>query len=257
MADRLKGKVAIIGGGTSGMGTAMVELFAAEGAKVVFSGRRQEQGQALEAKVRAMGYEDVTYVQGDFTKHEDMKNVVDKTVELFGAVDVLVNNAAYSASGKLTDVDLQTEFYKQFDLNVKSYFDMIQLVLPHMIQQGHGSIVNISSISGQDGSPNFALYSATKGAVNMLTKSIAIEYAKYNIRCNAVAPGMTYTEKMVPGSPHAENSLAVVPLRRGGQAMEQAYAALFFATDECAYCTGAILNVDGGQSCGAVRPGQI
>lgn len=253
MAGRLNGKVAIIGGGTSGMGTAMVELFAVEGAKVVFSGRRTDRGEALQEKVRSEGY-DVLYVQGDFTKLEDMENVVSTTVEKYGTVDVLVNNAAYSVPSPLQGMDIDKQFYSTMELNVKSYFAMIKLVLPYMIEKGNGSIVNISSVSGTDGSPNFSMYAASKGAVNLLTKSCAMEYAKYGVRCNAVAPGMTYTEKMIKGSPHAQASLAVVPMKRGGEAMEQAYAALFFATDECRYCTGAILPVDGGQTCGPMRP---
>lgn len=252
MADRLKGKVAIIGGGTSGMGTAMVELFATEGAKVVFSGRRADRGEALQEKVRAEGYS-VRYVQGDFTKLEDMENVVNTTVTEYGAVDVLVNNAAYSVPSPMLEMDIDKQFYPTMELNVKSYFAMSKLVLPHMIKKGNGSIINISSASGTDGSPNFSMYAASKGAVNLLTKSCAMEYAKYGVRCNAVSPGMTYTEKMIKGSPHAEASLAVVPMKRGGEAIEQAYAALFFATDECRYCTGAILNVDGGQTCGPMR----
>ncbi|MPM31976.1 3-alpha-hydroxycholanate dehydrogenase (NADP(+)) [bioreactor metagenome] len=96
-------------------------------------------------------------------------------------------------------------------------------------------------------------YAATKGAVNQITRSLAQEYAPYNIRFNAVAPGMTWTGKMIPGSAHANASIAVIPLGRAGEPMEQAYAALFFASDECRYCTGAILNIDGGQSCGAMR----
>lgn len=122
-----------------------------------------------------------------------------------------------------------------------------------MMRQKSGSIINISSISGTDGSPKMSTYAATKGAVNQLTKSIAQEYAAYGIRCNAVAPGMTWTGKMIPGSAHANASLEVIPMGRAGEPLEQAYAALFFASDECRYCTGAILNVDGGQSCGAVR----
>ncbi len=255
MADRLKGKVAIIGGGTSGMGTAMVELFSTEGASVVFSGRRVDRGTELEEKVRSQGLEAV-YVQGDFTKYEDMKNVVNKAVELYGRIDVLVNNAAYSTPAAIQDMDIEKQFYPTFDLNVKSYFTMIQLVLPYMMKQGGGSIINVSSASGQDGSPNFSMYAASKGAVNQLTRSCAMEYAPYNIRCNAIAPGMTYTEKMIRGSKHAIASLAVVPMKRGGEAIEQAYAALFFATDECPYCTGAILNVDGGQTCGPMRPSE-
>lgn len=253
MGDRLKGKVAIIGGGTSGMGTAMVELFAAEGAKVVFSGRRADRGEALAEKVCAQGY-DVCYVQGDFTKLADMEHVVAVTVEKYGTVDVLVNNAAYSVPSPMLDMDVDKQFYPTMELNVRSYFAMSKLVLPYMIEKGNGSIINISSASGTDGSPRFSMYAASKGAVNLLTKSCAMEYAKYGVRCNAVAPGMTYTEKMIKGSPHAQASLAVVPMQRGGEAMEQAYAALFFATDECRYCTGAILPVDGGQTCGPMRP---
>jgi len=253
MAERLKGKVAIIGGGTSGMGTAMVELFASEGAKVVFSGRRADRGDALQEKVRSQGYA-VRYVQGDFTKIEDMENVVKTTAAEYGAVDILVNNAAYSVPSPLLEMDIDKQFYPTMELNVRSYFSMIKLVLPYMIKKGNGSIINISSASGTDGSPNFSMYAASKGAVNLLTKSCAMEYAKYGVRCNAVSPGMTYTEKMIKGSPHAEASLAVVPMKRGGEALEQAYAALFFATDECRYCTGAILNVDGGQTCGPMRP---
>lgn len=253
MADRLKGKVALIGGGTSGMGTAMVRLFAAEGAKVVFSGRREDRGVALQDEVRAQGG-DVLYVQGDFTKMEDMEHVVQVTAETYGTVDVLVNNAAYSLPSPILSMDVDKQFYPTMELNVRSYFAMIKLVLPYMIEKGNGSIVNISSVSAIDGSPNFAMYAASKGAVNQLTKSCAMEYAKYGVRCNAICPGMTYTEKMIKGSPHAKASLAVVPMGRGGEAIEQAYAALFFASDECRYCNGAILPVDGGQSCGPIRP---
>ena len=253
MADRLTGKVAIIGGGTSGMGTAMVRLFAAEGAKVVFSGRRADRGAALQDEVRAAGG-DVLYVQGDFTKLEDMENVVKVTVETYKTVDVLVNNAAYSVPSPILSMDVDKQFYPTMELNVRSYFAMIKLVLPYMIEKGNGSIVNISSVSAIDGSPGFAMYAASKGAVNQLTKSCAMEYAKYGVRCNAICPGMTYTEKMIKGSPHAKASLEVVPMGRGGEAIEQAYAALFFASDECRYCNGAILPVDGGQSCGPIRP---
>lgn len=119
MADRLKGKVAIIGGGTSGMGTAMVELFAAEGAKVVFSGRRADRGEALAEKVCAQGY-DVCYVQGDFTKLADMEHVVAVTVEKYGTVDVLVNNAAYSVPSPMLDMDVDKQFYPTMELNVRS-----------------------------------------------------------------------------------------------------------------------------------------
>lgn len=252
MADRLKGKTAIVGGGTSGIGMACVNLFAAEGANVVFSGLEADVGREMEQELAAKGQTGV-YLEADLSKVEDMKRLVDKAVELYGTVDVLVNNVAISTRFNLHEMDLDRDYYPLFELNVKSYLVMTQLVLPYMMKQRSGSIVNISSISGTDGSPKMSTYAATKGAVNQITRSIAQEYAPYNIRCNAVAPGMTWTGKMVPGSAHANASLAVIPLGRAGEPIEQAYAALFFASDECPYCTGAILNVDGGQSCGAMR----
>lgn len=252
MSDRLKGKVAIVGGGTSGIGMACVELFAAEGAKVVFSGLEADVGRALEARLRAQG-QSAAYFEADLVKPEEIKGLVDRTAALHGTVDVLVNNVAVSTRFKLHEMDLEKDYYPIFDLNVKSYLLMIQQVLPYMMRQRSGSIINISSISGQDGSPKMSTYAASKGAVNQITRSVAQEYAAYHIRCNAIAPGMTWTGKMVKGSAHANASLEVIPLGRAGEPIEQAYAALFFASDECRYCTGAILNVDGGQSCGAVR----
>ena len=252
MSERLKGKAAIVGGGTSGIGKACVELFAAEGAKVVYSGLETDVGQRMERQLRAEGKQ-VFYLEADLAKVEDVKRLVGKTVERYGTVDILVNNVAISTRFNLHEMDLDKDYYPLFELNVKSYLVMMQYVIPYMMQQKSGSIVNISSISGTDGSPKMSTYAATKGAVNQLTKSIAQEYAAYGIRCNAIAPGMTWTGKMIPGSAHANASLEVIPMGRAGEPIEQAYAALFFASDECRYCTGAILNVDGGQSCGAVR----
>lgn len=252
MSERLKGKVAIVGGGTSGIGKACVELFAAEGAKVVYSGLEADVGRSMESQLNGEGKQ-VLYLEADLAKVEDVKRLVDETVERYGTVDVLVNNVAISTRFNLHEMDLNKDYYPLFELNVKSYLVMMQYVIPYMMRQKSGSIINISSISGTDGSPKMSTYAATKGAVNQLTKSIAQEYAAYGIRCNAVAPGMTWTGKMIPGSAHANASLEVIPMGRAGEPLEQAYAALFFASDECRYCTGAILNVDGGQSCGAVR----
>lgn len=252
MSERLKGKVAIVGGGTSGIGKACVELFAAEGAKVVYSGLETDVGRSMESQLNGEGKQ-VFYLEADLAKVEDVKRLVDAAVERYGTVDVLVNNVAISTRFHLHEMELDKDYYPLFELNVKSYLVMMQYVLPHMMRQKSGSIINISSISGTDGSPKMSTYAATKGAVNQLTKSIAQEYAAYGIRCNAVAPGMTWTGKMIPGSAHANASLEVIPMGRAGEPVEQAYAALFFASDECRYCTGAILNVDGGQSCGAVR----
>lgn len=252
MSERLKGKVAIVGGGTSGIGKACVELFAAEGAKVVYSGLEADVGRSMESQLNGEGKQ-VLYLEADLAKVEDVKRLVDETVERYGTVDVLVNNVAISTRFNLHEMDLNKDYYPLFELNVKSYLVMMQYVIPYMMRQKSGSIINISSISGTDGSPKMSTYAATKGAVNQLTKSIAQEYAAYGIRCNAVAPGMTWTGKMIPGSAHANASLEVIPMGRAGEPIEQAYAALFFASDECRYCTGAILNVDGGQSCGAVR----
>lgn len=256
MADRLKDKIAIVGGGTSGIGRATVKLFAEEGAHVVFSGRRENEGLSLEKELRDAG-RDVHFVRGDFLKTEDMEHVVAFTGDKYGRIDILMNNAGGGTKFDLHNMDLAVDYEPWFNLNVRSYFYMAKLVLPYMMEQHSGSIINISSVSSVTGSPKKTVYSATKGAVNMFTESVCCEYAKYNIRCNAISPGMTYTGLMERGSMADKVSVSVVPMGRGAEPEEIAYAALFLASDECTYINGINMLVDGGQACGPIRPEKI
>ena len=256
MPHRLTGTVALVGGGTSGIGRASVELFAAEGAKVIFSGRREAEGRQVEAQVRSSGGEAV-FVRGDFLETEDMEQVVRFAIERYGRIDVLMNNAGGGTKFNLHEMDLKTDYEPWFALNVRSYFYMTKLVLPYMMEQRSGSIINVSSVSSVTASPKKTVYSATKGAITMFTQSVACEYAKYNIRCNAISPGMTYTGLMPRGSMAEKTSLSVIPMGRGAEPVEIAQAACFFASDECTCINGVNLLVDGGQACGTIRPETI
>ncbi|UWG95536.1 SDR family oxidoreductase [Dehalobacter sp. DCM] len=244
MANRLTNKVALITGATSGIGKATAEIFAAEGAKVIFVGRRTELGQAVEDGIRAKGGE-ATFIQCDVTVQHDLENVINRTIEKYGQIDILFNNAGAGYLGHTHEMDI-VDFDALFNLNIRSYFTMTKLVLPYMMKQRNGSIINCGSVGGIVGMPNNSAYSSSKGAVSLLTKSLAVEYAAYNIRVNALCPGMT-TSDLVPAGGDVEKLFApTVPLGRPAKPEEMAYAAVFFGSDECTYCTGALLVVDGG-----------
>lgn len=249
--NRLNGKVAIITGATSGIGAAMADLFAAEGAKVVFIGRREDRGRAVEQEIQQAGNE-ATFVRGDVTVRSDVENLVAQTIEQHGRIDILVNNAGLGSAFKLHEMDVDKDFDAIFDLNIKAYFITCRLVIPHMLKQKGGSIINVSSIGSISGIPLRSSYAASKGAVNQLTRSIAVEYARDNIRCNAILPGLTTTDAVPVGSAKEKAALAIVPMERAASPREIAQAAIFFASDECPFCSGALLVIDGATTCGPV-----
>jgi NAD(P)-dependent dehydrogenase (short-subunit alcohol dehydrogenase family) len=245
MADRLRGKVCIITGATSGIGKAAAVLFAAEGAQVVFVGRRRERGQQLEAEIRAAGGE-ATFVQADVSRVEDLRRIVTTTIDTYGRVDVLYNNAAVSERFPLEAcADNLESFQNMFDTNIRSTMVLSSLVIPDMKKRGSGSIINTSSPGSVMAVPGQGAYAATKGAVNAFTKTLAIELAKTGIRVNAVIPGLTDTEMVDPVEVETM-FLATVPLGRMATGLDVARGALFFASDDSLYCTGSILPVDGG-----------
>ena len=247
MGDRLKGKVCIITGATSGIGKSAAELFASEGAQVVFVGRRQERGAQLEAAIRAAGG-DATFVQADVSKVEDLKRIVETTIATYGRVDVLYNNAAVSERFPLEAcVDNLDRIQKLFDTNIRSMMLLCSLVIPDMKKHGGGSIINTSSPGSVMAVPGQGAYATTKGAVNAFTKTLAIELAKTGIRVNAVIPGLTDTEMVDPVEVETM-FLATVPMGRMATGLDVAKGALFFASDDSAYCTGSILPVDGGST---------
>ena len=244
---RLEGKVALITGAAHGMGAAEAKLFAREGAMVAIGDLREDDGRQVEAEIAESGGQAI-FVALDVTDEEGWARAVDQVVARFGKLDVLVNNAGISGSGE-TDFRSTESWDRLMNVNAKGVFLGMKYAIPEMIKAGAGSIVNISSISGIVGQ-DYAHpgYNASKGAVRIVTKSVAVQHAKDGIRVNSVHPGMMPPMLTSTGRDPAQRqtSLEGVPLGRAGRVEEVAYAVLFLASDEASYITGAELVVDGG-----------
>lgn len=242
----LQNKVAIVTGGTRGIGFAVVRTFLQNGAKVALFGSRQETVDKALAQLREenAGWP-VVGMSPDLTDYAAVEAAVKAVCEKFGRVDILVNNAGISAREPLYAYD-PAAFSNIMDLNVKAVFNGCRAVAPIMKAQGGGAIVNTSSMVSLYGQPAGVGYPASKFAVNGMTKSLARELGPDNIRVNAVAPGVTRTD-MVAALPKdmVERISAPIPLRRVGEPQEVANAFLFLASDMASYITGTILSVDG------------
>ncbi len=254
---KLKDKVAIITGGTSGIGKATALLFADEGAALVITGRRSTLGEAVANEIRSKGARCV-FVEADHTKQEDCQRVVDVAIEEFCRIDILFNNAGIVTSGTAETTE-ENIWNDTLAINMTSVWRMCKLVLPHMKKQGKGVIVNNGSdwsvVAGKDAFP----YIASKGAVGMMTKSMALDYARDNIRVNAVCPGDTFVNRWMEkgyfeGSDPVtieeamKESSAYLPMGRFGKPEEIANAVLFLASDDSSFVTGHLLLVDGGNT---------
>ena len=244
---RLEGKVAFISGGARGMGAAEAKMFAREGAKVVIGDLLEDEGKKTEAEINETGGEAILRL--DVTSESDWEHAIEATVERFGKLDVLVNNAGIVVMAEPDEATV-ADWDRQMDINAKGVFLGTKAAIPEMRRAGGGSIINISSTSGIIGQDYIHPgYNASKGAVRLLTKSTAVQYAKEGIRVNSVHPGGTITAMTEARRSDPEAYplvLSRIPLGRYAEPEEIAYGVLFLASDESSYVTGSELVIDGG-----------
>ncbi len=249
MTKSLDGKVALITGGNSGIGKATALLFAAEGAKVVITARRQEEGEQVVSEIVALGGT-ATFIATDVSSSTDVAALVRQVVSLHGTVDCLFNNAGISGNiyTPLADLD-EDEWDSVIDINLKGVWLMMKYVIPIMKENGGGSIVNMSSIYGLTSSHlQMTAYTASKHGVIGLTKSGARDYAQDNIRVNAICPAFIYTPMINPAL--GKKVLGLHPIGRLGTVEEVAEAVLWLACDKSSFVTGHSLAADGGLTLG-------
>jgi NAD(P)-dependent dehydrogenase (short-subunit alcohol dehydrogenase family) len=242
--------VVLITGALTGIGRATAIAFGREGARVVVSGRHQEQGLALEAELRKLGAE-AKFVHADVRQEDDVRSLVDQTVQRFGNLDIAVNNAGTEGKkGPITEQSPES-YAGTFDTNVLGVLLSLKHELRVMSAQKSGSIINISSTFGRIGAPGASLYVASKHAVEGLTKSAALEGAPFGVRVNVVAPGPIETDmlaRFAGSNEQKANFASGVPLKRLGRSEEIAEAILFVASDKASFISGASIPVNGGKA---------
>lgn len=251
----LEGKVALITGGGTGIGAAIAKRFVNDGARVCITGRRQEM---LDNTAQTLSSDRVKTCSGDVTDYKDVERMVEAALSFDGRLDVLVNNAAMDQVPKGV-IDIDIEVWKRIlDVNLTGPLFMMKASIPHMIRNGSGSVINISSVAGVRSIPEMPAYCATKGGLIMLTKQAALDYGPSNVRCNVVCPGGVRTE-MIEGAmgPFAEaldtdvegvfsSFTKDVPLRRIATPDEISGICSYLASDDSSFMTGAELVIDGG-----------
>lgn len=247
---KLEGKVAIITGGTDGIGKAIAATFAKEGARIMMAARDEAKGRAALGEVKRFG--EAAYLKVDVSDSLDVRKMVEETIQRYGRIDILVNNAAMCPSGDVVTTSEET-WDQVIDVNLKGVFLCCKYAIPHMKKVGSGVIVNIGSINSLMAMENEAAYDASKGGVLMLTRAIALDFAKTNIRANCICPGAIETAMFQASLGTAPDPKAARewitqkhPLRRTGSPLEVARVALFLVTDDSSFVTGAAIPVDGG-----------
>lgn len=248
--NRLQGKVAIITGGNAGIGEAIAKLFADEGAHVVVTGRRKEE---LDRVVKGIGVNGgrALAVVGSVTDEAHVQDVVAQTTRTFGKVHILVNNAGIGDFGKRLHETDDATWANVLDINLTGVFRMTRAAIPELIKAGGGSIVNISTVASLIGLRGLSAYAASKGGLDALTRSVAVDYASDNVRCNAVNPGLIDTPMAAPlmADPASlEPIMAQYAIRRPGKPEEVAKMVLYLASDESSWVTGGTFPIDGGMT---------
>jgi NAD(P)-dependent dehydrogenase (short-subunit alcohol dehydrogenase family) len=250
----LNGKTALITGGGTGIGAAIVRRFVADGAKVCIVGRRREK---LEQVAKALPKGSVLVFPGDVSRYEDVKGMVAAAIEFGGKLDVLVNNAVIDSKAKITELD-PAEWRQVLEVNLTAPFILMKECIPHMIKTGGGSIINIASLGGMRCLPACPAYCTTKAAIIMLTQQVALDYGPNNIRCNAVCPGGVKTElldeMLTPLAKVLKTDEAGAmayfakntPLRKVSKPDDIAGLCSYLASDDSSFMTGSALLIDGG-----------
>jgi NAD(P)-dependent dehydrogenase (short-subunit alcohol dehydrogenase family) len=250
---RVEGKACVVTGAGSGIGKAIAERLAEEGGKVLCV---DVNGEAVTATTQAICQAggSAKGLTADVSDSEQVDAFVEQCVALYGRIDVLVNNAGVNLPGVLHEVS-NAVIDKTFNVNVKGTIYGCRAAVPHMLRQGGGSIINMSSVNGLVSEPFLAVYSASKGAIVMLTKGVALDYAKQGIRCNAICPGWVDTPinyahaEMLGGLEKVYSTIdSFQPIGRPGEPREIAHLALFLASDEASFLTGSIITADGGMT---------
>jgi len=244
---RLQNKVALISGGAKGMGAVEAKLFAKEGAKIVIGDVLETEGKQIEGEINKTGGE-CLFVPLDVTDENQWNEAVAATVKRFGKLDILINNAGIFRTSPVEETS-STEWDQVMDINAKGVFLGAKAAIPAMREAGGGSIINLSSVAGLVGAAYSSAYSASKGAVRLFTKSTAIQYATDGVRCNSIHPGVIQTDmtkEAIADSQFKAQRLDPTPLARLGQPEDVAYGALYLASDESSFVTGAELVIDGG-----------
>jgi NAD(P)-dependent dehydrogenase (short-subunit alcohol dehydrogenase family) len=242
--------VVLVTGALTGIGRAAAIAFARDGARLVVSGRRKTEGEALVEELRRVGTE-AEFIIADVRREDEVSALVDKAVARFGRLDVLINNAGVEGKpGPVTSVSADA-YTALFETNVLGTLWGLKHALRVMQPQGSGNVINLSSTFGERGAANFSLYAGSKHAVEGITKCAAIEAAAYGVRVNAVAPGPTETamlDRLTGSSEKRAAFYSAVPLKRGATAEEIADAVVFVASDKAAFITGQVIRVNGGKT---------
>ena len=246
----LHGKVAVITGSSKGIGLAIAKTLGSHGAKVVISSRKEQAIAEVVAQLSSEGIEALP-VPANIGKQEDLENLVSKTTSHFGGIDILINNAATNpVFGPIEQVDT-VAYEKILNVNLKGPMELGKLCMPSMKSRGSGSIINVSSVEGLSPGNGLGMYSISKAALIMLTKVTANEWARYNIRCNVICPGLIktkFSEALTSNEQVMKLAMSRIPMKRAGEANEMAGMALFLASEASSYCTGGVFVADGGYS---------
>ena len=246
---RFQGKSVIVTGGASGIGTATARQFASEGANVVIADVNPD-GQTVAEHIAQETQTEMSFIQTDVSKADDADRLIQETLRQHGQLDILHNNAGILIVGDVTTIP-ETDWDRCININLKSVYLVSKYAIPAMQQTGGGVIINTASTAGISGGGGYSVYGASKAAIILLTQCMALDFAKHNIRVNAVCPGPTATPMIVPSDTDRQNTLdrwaQELPIGRAGEPEDTAKAVAYLASDDASFVTGSAFVVDGGR----------